>query len=101
MKKANIAPPYKKKDKLNKDNYRSVNLLIALSKVTEKIMYNQIYVYVQPLLHKYLSGFRKGYGCQDILVRMTEDWRKALDNDQKIGIVAIELSKAFDCLMAY
>ena len=98
MKKANIAPLYKKKDKLNKDNYRSVNLLIALSKVIEKIMYNQIYEYVQPSLHKYLSGFRKGYGCQDILVRMTEDWRNTLDNDQKIGIVAIDLSKAFDCM---
>ena len=43
-------------------------------------------------------GFRKGYGCQDILIRMTEDWRKALDNGQIIGTVAIDLSKAFDCM---
>ena len=45
-----------------------------------------------------LSGFRKGYGCQDILIRMTEDWRNALDNNQAVGIVAIDLSKAFDCM---
>ena len=98
MKKANITPLYKKKDKLNKDNYRSVNLLIALSKITEKVMSHQIYDFIKPMLHKYMSGFRKGYGCQDILIRMTEDWRKALDNGQIIGTVAIDLSKAFDCM---
>ena len=98
MKKANIIPLYKKKDKLDKNNYRSVNLLIALSKVIEKIMFEQIYDYIKPLLHKYLSGFRKGYSCQDILLRMTEDWRKALDNGQTVGAVAIDLSKAFDCM---
>ena len=70
MKKANITPLYKKKDKLDKDNYRSINLLVGLSKIVEKIIANQIYQYVNPFLHKYLSGFRKGYGCQDILVRM-------------------------------
>ena len=51
MKKANITPLYKKKDKLDKNNYRSVNLLIALSKVIEKIMFQQIYDYIKPLLH--------------------------------------------------
>jgi len=98
MKKANITPLYKKKDKLNKDNYRSVNLLVAVSKIMEKVISQQIYVYIKPLLHNYLSGFRKGYGCQDILLRMTEDWRKALDNGENIGAVAIDLSKAFDCM---
>ena len=29
---------------------------------------------------------------------MTEDWRNALDNNQAVGIVAIDLSKAFDCM---
>ena len=98
MKKANITPLYKKKDKLNKDNYRSVNLLIALSKIMEKIISLQIYEFMKPLLHKYLSGFRKGYGCQDVLIRMTEDWRQALDKSQIVGTIAIDLSKAFDCM---
>ena len=64
----------------------------------EKIIANQIYQYVNPFSHKYLSGFRKGYGCQDILVRMTEEWRQALDKGLSIGVVAIDLSKAFDCM---
>ena len=98
MKMANITPLYKKKDKLNKDNYRSVNLLIALSKILEKILSNQIYDHMQSSFHEYLSGFRKGHGCHDILTRLNEDWRQALDNGNTIGVVAIDLSKAFDCM---
>jgi hypothetical protein len=98
MKKANITPLFKKKDKLNKDNYRSVNLLPILSKIMERALYNQIYEYMTPLFHKYLSGFRKGHSCQDVLIRMTEDWREALDKGFKVGVIAIDLSKAFDCM---
>ena len=98
MKQANIIPLFKKKDKLNKDNYRSVNLLPILSKIFERILFNQIYDYTETLFHKYLSGFRKGFSCQDILIRMTEDWRELLDKGQTIGIIAIDLSKAFDCM---
>ena len=98
MKMANITPLYKKKDKLNKDNYRSVNLLIALSKILEKIISTQIYDHMQSLFHVYLSGFRTRHGCHDILIRLTEDWRQALDNGNTVGAVAIDLSKAFDCM---
>ena len=98
FKKANITPLFKKKDKLNKDNYRSVNLLPIISKIMERMLYNQIYEHIHKYFHPYLSGFRKGYGCQDLLIRMTEDWREALDKGLKIGVIAIDLSKAFDCM---
>ena len=98
MKQANITPLFKKKDKLNKDNYRSVNLLPILSKIFERILFNQIYESTEKMFHKYLSGFRKRFSCQDILIRMTEDWRELLDKGQTIGVIAIDLSKAFDCM---
>ena len=98
MKKANISPLYKKKDKLNKDNYRSVNLLPVMSKILERILYDQIYEYMTPLFHRHLSGFRKKHSCQDVLIKMTEDWRKSLDEGLDVGVVAIDLSKAFDCM---
>jgi hypothetical protein len=98
MKMANITPLYKKKDKLNKDNYRSINLLIALSKILEKILSNQIYEHMKKFFHDQLSGFRKGYGCNDILTKLCEDWRQALDEGNIVGAVAIDLSKAFDCM---
>ena len=98
MKRANITPLYKKKDKLNKDNFRSVNLLPILSKILERLLYNQVYEYMMPLFHKHLSGFRKKHSCQDVLIRMTEGWRKSMDNGLNVGVVAIDLSKAFDCM---
>lgn len=98
MKRANITPLFKKKDKLNKDNYRSVNLLPILSKIFERILYDQIYEFISPMFHRYLSGFRKGYNCQDVLIRLTEDWREQLDKGLTIGVIAIDLSKAFDCM---
>ena len=53
---------------------------------------------MKPLFHDYLSGFTKGHGCHDILTRLVEDWREALDNGNSVGVVAIDLSKAFDCM---
>lgn len=98
LKKANITPLYKKKDKLNKDNFRSVNLLPVISKIMERLMHNQIYEHMADLFHNYLSGFRRGHSCQDVLIRMTEDWRESLDNGLAVGVIAIDLSKAFDCM---
>lgn len=48
--------------------------------------------------HVLLSGFRKKHGCKNILAKLTEDWRHALDNNMSIGAIAIDLSKAFDCM---
>ena len=64
----------------------------------ERALYNQVYEYMNCKFHSYLSGFRKGYSCQDVLLRMTEDVRKSLDRGYTLGIIAIDLSKAFDCM---
>ena len=32
------------------------------------------------------------------LIKLTNDWRKFLDEKQEVGVVAIDLSKAFDCI---
>ena len=98
MKMANITPIYKKKDKLNKDNFRSVNLLPILSKIMERTLFNQIYEFINTKFHPYLSGFRQGHSCQDVLLRMTEDIGQSLDKDLTLGVIAIDLSKAFDCM---
>ena len=35
---------------------------------------------------------------QHVLIRLTEEWRKTLDNNSFIGAVHMDLSKAFDCI---
>jgi hypothetical protein len=45
-----------------------------------------------------LSAFRSGFGCQAALLRIIEDWKKALDDNKFIAAILMDLSKAFDCL---
>ena len=45
MKYAEVTPVHKKDDKTDKENYCSISILPNLSKVYERVMYNQIYPY--------------------------------------------------------
>ena len=45
LKHADITPAFKKAKRLRKLNYRSVSILPTLSKVYEKLLYQQIYIY--------------------------------------------------------
>ena len=46
----------------------------------------------------FLCAFRKGHGCQTTLLRLLEDWKQALDNNEYVAAILMDLSKAFDCL---
>ena len=37
-------------------------------------------------------------GCQSTVLRLVEDWRRALDNDEYVSAILIDLFKVFDCL---
>ena len=45
MKYAEVTPIHKKDDKTDKENYCPISILPNLSKVYERVMYNQIYPY--------------------------------------------------------
>ncbi|XP_021350452.1 uncharacterized protein LOC110448504 [Mizuhopecten yessoensis] len=42
--------------------------------------------------------YRKGYRCQSTLLRLLEDWRRAMDESKFVGAILMDLSKAFDCI---
>ena len=98
MKLAEISPVFKKNDNLDKVNYRSVNILTAISKVFEYILSDQMTEFFIDILHSSVSAYRKGYSCQHVLLKLTEHWRDAFDADKYVGIVAMDLSKAFDSM---
>ena len=39
-----------------------------------------------------------GHGCQKVLLGLLEDWKTALDNNEYVMTVLMDLTKAFDCL---
>ena len=60
LKLAKVLPLFKKNDCMIMDNYRPISLLPAISKVFEKVVYNQLYTYFTSnnLLYKGQYGFR-------------------------------------------
>ena len=98
LKLSDITPVFKKLDPSDKANYRPVDILPLVSKVFEKIMYDQLYEYIEHFLNQLLCGFRKAHSTQDPLFRLLQKWQKGLDSGGFIGTILMDLSKAYDCL---
>ena len=98
LKAVDVTPIHKKNEKTAMKNYRPVSVIPIVSKLFERIMYDQIIVYINEFLSPYLFGYRKGHSTEQCLTVMLEIWRKALDEDNSAGGILTDLSKAFDCL---
>ena len=46
----------------------------------------------------FLAAFRRGFGCQSTLLRLLEDWRKALDIYESVAAILMDLSMAVNSL---
>ena len=85
---ADVSPAYIKGDRLDKCNYMLVSLLSSFSKIFERLLFNQINVYMDPNIFIFQFGFRKNMSSQ-----------KCLDSKGFTGILFTDLSKAFDWLI--
>ena len=81
-----------------KKNYRPIIVLSALSKVFERQISQQMTPFAKTKISRLLCGFREGHSAQHVLFRLIEKCRKCLDDGGVVGMVLMELSKAFDCL---
>ena len=95
---AEISPVFKKLDNASKDNYRPISTLSNFTKLFESILFTQLNRYMQNKFSKYLTGFRKNHNTQNSLLRMIESWKVRLNNGSKVGVIIMDLSKAFDSL---
>ena len=98
LKLASVVPVFKKGDSLNKSNYRPISILPPLSKVFERLLFNQMSVFFERVLSRFLCGFRKNYSTQHALLNLLKHWQNSLDNSCVVGTVLMDLSKAFDSL---
>ena len=98
MKIAEISPVFKKLDNTSKDNYRPISTLSNFTKLFESILFTQLNRYMQNKFSKYLTAFRKNHSTQNSLLRMIESWKVRLNNGSKVGVIIMNLSKAFDSL---
>ena len=89
---------FKKNDELSKENYRPVTVLPALNNVFDKLLASQLDQFYTELLSDYISAYRRHYSCETSLMRLTEDWKRSLDNKQIVVVISMDLSKASDTI---
>ena len=95
-----VVPIYKEGDKSEKFNYCPISVLPVISRLFERLLYNQLYQHLNSnnLLAPEQSGFRTLHSTLTCLLKSTEDWYSGLDKGQLVGLVLIYLKKAFDTL---
>ena len=98
LKNANATPVHKKDDPTDKTNFRPVSVLPLLSKVFERVVYNQLGKHMGTFLNKLLCGFRKAHSTQHALFKLLQRWQKELDNSGLVGTIMMDLSKTYGCL---
>ena len=85
IKMANVTPVFKKEDPLDKSNHRPVSILPLLSKVYERVIYNQLSEYSNNFLNEVLCGFRKAHSTQHTFFKLLQSRQKLSDCGGFVG----------------
>ena len=97
---AKVVPLHKKDDKMKLDNYRPISLLSSISKVFEKVVFNQLteYFKLNNLLFEGQYGFRDKHSTELATVELMDRVITALEEKRLPISIFMDLSKAFDTL---
>ena len=103
LKIAQVIPLFKNKgDPSDFGNYRPISLLNVISKIYERVVYNQIYEYfvLNNLFYGSQYGFRKKHSTEDAAIELIDLVHKAFecDSTDEVPAIFLDLSKAFDTI---
>ncbi len=100
LKLANVVRKHKKVDETLFTNYRPISLLLSISKIFEKVIFNQLYQYfkINNLFYNAQYGFRNEHSTEfaayELIDRIIQD---LYENSTPISIF-LDLAKSFDTL---
>ena len=99
-KESRVSPVYKNGARNDPSNYRPISVIPVIAKIFEKIVYEQLYEYLNNynLLTTFQSGFRSLHSTLTALVEATNSWSVNIDSGLVNGVVFINLKKAFDTI---
>ena len=86
--KLRLIDPFGESEKSKLENYRSVSLN-CFSKIYENFLHNQCRSFVDKSQKEFISkgySLSKGYSTSHVLIRLIENWRKALNINLVCGI---------------
>lgn len=98
LKIAKVTPIDKGGVSTDPSNYRPISTLSTFAQIFEKLIYNQMINYIDKheILYEYQFGFRKGHSTIQAITEITDNLKKAVDNNMYTCGVFLDLSKAFD-----
>ena len=88
---ANVVPIFKKCNKQLINNYRPISLLPICGKIFEKIIFNNLYSYLDTnnLRTKNQSGFRPGDSTTNQLLYLVNEIRQAFEDPRSLEVRAV------------
>ena len=95
---ASVRPIFKIKESDKIENYRLVSILNCFSKIYEKFLLEAFKPFIDTFFSEYIAAYKEHYSSNHVLIRLIENWKKALDETFFVGVVSMDLSKAFDCI---
>ncbi len=95
-----MIPIHKKDDEKLFTNYRPISLFPSISKIFEKVIFNQTYKYFQnqKLFYNAQHGFRTEHSSEYAALDLIDRVITEMDNDKIPFNIFLDLSKAFDTL---
>ena len=98
LKIAKVLPIFKKGSKSLVSNYRPISVLSCINKIFEKLLAKRIYSFLekQNILYEFQYGFRTGHSTTHALIEITDRIKLAINNNELMCGIFLDLSKAFD-----
>ena len=100
LKTGRVVPIFKSGDRKQVGNYRPISVLPILSKIFEKVVFNQLYQYFDAfnLLTSCQFGFRRKNSTSDAIINNLQYIYDNLDSGHTVISIFLDFSKAFDCV---
>ena len=90
LKFGDITPVHKKDETTNKENCRPVSVLPLISKIFERIIYDQLSKYLEKYLNSILCGFRQAHSTQHALFKLLQVSQEELDKGGFVGTILMD-----------
>ena len=100
LKIAKVNPVFKKDDDTLFTNYRPISLLPTISKIFEKVIFDQLYNHFQEkkLFYNSQYGFRQKHSTEFAALELVDRVTQEMDSMNTPVSIFLDLSKAFDTL---
>ena len=95
---ARVAPIFKSGSTEDRSNNRPISVLPVVSRLFEKLIYDQLYEYLDSNKHLFKDqyGFHNLHSVVSCLLNCTNDWYVNIDRGKFTAMIFIDLKKAFD-----